>query len=340
MKHSFLLYRMLKKGISVFSVFALLFTSVVFSQSASGSFDPQEQPDQILFIEPDGKEYFRYNNNPDIPIQFVPEVGMFKRLEENEITPQNVTTSEVEYAVGHFIRDDSIPTDSIIAEDGDIIIMETYLGNIGGDTMTETLTFSIQTEAEDGGSLDNIDVFFLNCGQNGPGDHEAICSDFENGSITVTGLGPDQYLVIGYRKTVSNSDVCVNKTSDIIEKATLSNGQSDQSTITVIGPTGTDTDGDCIRDNDDNCPSNANPDQADGDGDGIGDVCDACAADADNDADGDGVCGNVDNCPGTPSGESVDEDGCSDSQKDSDGDGVPDDVDNCPGTPSGESVDR
>jgi hypothetical protein len=57
------------------------------------------------------------------------------------------------------------------------------------------------------------------------------------------------------------------------------------------------------------------------------------------DADNDGVTDSLDQCPDTSSGESVDENGCSDSQKDSDNDGVPDDIDQCPNTPLGETVD-
>ena len=54
------------------------------------------------------------------------------------------------------------------------------------------------------------------------------------------------------------------------------------------------------------------------------------------DADGDGIEDNADLCPNTPAGETVDSNGCSDSQKDSDSDGVNDDADLCPDTPSGE----
>jgi hypothetical protein len=57
------------------------------------------------------------------------------------------------------------------------------------------------------------------------------------------------------------------------------------------------------------------------------------------DSDGDGVTDIIDQCNTTPSGQSVDENGCSDSEKDTDGDGVTDDIDTCPDTPNGEQVD-
>jgi hypothetical protein len=47
----------------------------------------------------------------------------------------------------------------------------------------------------------------------------------------------------------------------------------------------------------------------------------------------------VDTCPNTPAGETVDANGCADSQKDTDGDGVTDDIDTCPDTPDGVNVD-
>ena len=63
-------------------------------------------------------------------------------------------------------------------------------------------------------------------------------------------------------------------------------------------------------------------------------------SDSQKDTDGDGVTDDLDTCSETPEGEDVDENGCSDSQKDTDGDGVTDDVDLCPDTPSGQSVDE
>ena len=58
------------------------------------------------------------------------------------------------------------------------------------------------------------------------------------------------------------------------------------------------------------------------------------------DADGDGVADADDTCADTPSGETVDSNGCSDSQKDTDGDGVSDDIDTCADTPEGTTVDE
>jgi hypothetical protein len=70
---------------------------------------------------------------------------------------------------------------------------------------------------------------------------------------------------------------------------------------------GTDTDGDGIMDNIDNCVNTANPAQEDSDNDGIGDVCEG-------DADSDGIIDDVDNCVNTPNP----------NQEDSDGDGIGD----------------
>ena len=45
-------------------------------------------------------------------------------------------------------------------------------------------------------------------------------------------------------------------------------------TLHVLAPTVTDSDGDGVPDDEDNCPDDANADQADADGDGLGNVCD------------------------------------------------------------------
>ncbi len=86
--------------------------------------------------------------------------------------------------------------------------------------------------------------------------------------------------------------------------------------------TGTDSDGDGLADNCDNCPSESNSTQSDLDVDGMGDACDLCPLDHDNDIDGDGVCGDIDNCPYTGNS----------GQEDADGDGIGDACDECTDT--------
>ncbi len=70
---------------------------------------------------------------------------------------------------------------------------------------------------------------------------------------------------------------------------------------------GTDSDGDGIPDDDDNCPDDYNPDQEDTDGDGIGDACD-------DDLDGDDIANDADNCAFVynPTQEDCDDDGIGD----------------------------
>ena len=95
-------------------------------------------------------------------------------------------------------------------------------------------------------------------------------------------------------------------------------------TINVLDAGVQDADEDTVPDDQDNCPDDANVDQADFDEDGVGDVCDNCPDDANtNQADGDGdLVGNIcDNCP----------DDANADQADSDGDGNGDACDICPG---------
>ncbi|MDH3628632.1 MAG: thrombospondin type 3 repeat-containing protein, partial [Acidobacteriota bacterium] len=101
----------------------------------------------------------------------------------------------------------------------------------------------------------------------------------------------------------------------------------------------TDTDGDGVCDNVDNCVDDQNPSQTDTDSDGLGDDCDTCPNDPDNDIDGDGDCGDVDNCPSIANSNQQDQDqdgigtvcdSCpADPENDQDGDGVCESADNC-----------
>ncbi|MBK8267072.1 MAG: thrombospondin type 3 repeat-containing protein [Planctomycetes bacterium] len=97
-----------------------------------------------------------------------------------------------------------------------------------------------------------------------------------------------------------------------------------------------DIDGDGHCGDVDNCPDDANTDQADGDSDDIGDVCDNCPANANTDQaddDADGV-GNVcDGCPNDPDKIAPGVCGCGVSDVDSDLDGTPDCNDGCPNDP-------
>ncbi len=106
----------------------------------------------------------------------------------------------------------------------------------------------------------------------------------------------------------------------------------------------TDSDGDGITDDLDNCPSINNPDQKDTDDDGTGDACDS-------DSDGDGISDDEDNCPliSNPDQKDADSDGIGDACEstggpgdgdlDEDEDGIKNDDDNCPTDPNPSQID-
>ncbi|MEW5794820.1 MAG: thrombospondin type 3 repeat-containing protein [Candidatus Zixiibacteriota bacterium] len=85
---------------------------------------------------------------------------------------------------------------------------------------------------------------------------------------------------------------------------------------------GADSDGDGLADGCDNCPDLANLDQSDLDYDKVGDLCDPCVFDAQNDIDDDGLCAQEDNCP----------ESANSNQADADQDGIGDACDTCTDT--------
>lgn len=108
---------------------------------------------------------------------------------------------------------------------------------------------------------------------------------------------------------------------------------------TLGDPGALDTDDDGILDISDNCPFDANPDQADSDQDSLGDVCDPTPQGPPAN-DGDGIPDEADNCPSVynPDQADSDRDGIGDACDPTpygsgfgDGDGIADDADNCPG---------
>jgi hypothetical protein len=133
------------------------------------------------------------------------------------------------------------------------------------------------------------------------------------GSLTFTKCGSDtsntQSVVFSSNTpgTYTIPDVSVSDTND---PATEYNTAPTAFTLVVKA----DTDGDGIADDTDNCPNDANSDQADADSDGVGDACDTVAPPPAPDADGDGVADAQDNCPND----------ANPGQEDNDGDGAGD----------------
>ena len=125
-------------------------------------------------------------------------------------------------------------------------------------------------------------------------------------------------------RLVFQSDPGVEQEGVVIDDFVVSGVQDDE-----------DDDNDGVLDVDDNCPLQANADQADNDNDGIGDVCDP-------DDDNDGILDIDDICPLISNADQADFDGdglgdvC---DPDIDNDGVPNTIDQCNDTPAGATVD-
>ena len=107
----------------------------------------------------------------------------------------------------------------------------------------------------------------------------------------------------------------VDPADEIPELNEFNNGLS-----TMLFVSGLDSDLDNVPDSTDNCPMIYNPTQDDSDVDSLGDACDLCIYDAQNDFDNDSLCASDDNCDQNYNPE----------QNDTDIDAIGDVCDNCP----------
>lgn len=127
-------------------------------------------------------------------------------------------------------------------------------------------------------------------------DHQAWVSVFSTGCQALSETTSSDSLGDGYNAMDDASayvvDLCTSNETNYVF-------------VDNTPPVNPDRDDDGILNDADNCPDNANADQADFDKDGIGDVCDT-------DVDGDTVVNGSDYCPKTPLGDRpVDPRGCS-----------------------------
>ncbi|MBI2573506.1 thrombospondin type 3 repeat-containing protein [Candidatus Woesearchaeota archaeon] len=192
-------------------------------------------------------------------------------------------------------------------------------GDVDGDGICGGLDNCPNVDNQDQADANNDGIGDA-CDVNCPGDADAdgICDNVDNcpavqnrgqEDLDNDGIGDACDLCID----VDQDDICDNVDP-------CPNDQNNQCNICPQG----DQDNDGVCDNIDNCPAVPNPNQVDVDGDGIGNACDVCPVDAQNqcnvcpDADNDGVCDNQDQCIGD------------DRVGDRDNDGICDDRDICP----------
>ena len=120
-------------------------------------------------------------------------------------------------------------------------------GDVAGCNVDATHAATLTVSAPAGVTATPASVSFTDCGN--AGEQEVLFSSNTAGSYSIT-------------HSISGG-----------KSGALYQNQANF-TLTVNGPVVVDTDGDGVADNEDNCPNDANADQADVDGDGLGDVCD------------------------------------------------------------------
>ena len=156
----------------------------------------------------------------------------------------------------------------ILGDDSqDYIGYEVASGNVNGDNYNDVIISGHWADPPGGGGAGEVYVIF------GSDDMPAVI-DLANGEEDVRILGDDGGDNLGI--SLASDDVNCDNVDDIIIGAHYgdqADGGDAGETYVIHGPC-SDSDGDGVCDNFDNCPSVSNLGQEDSDGDGFGDACD------------------------------------------------------------------
>lgn len=172
-----------------------------------------------------------------------------------------------------------------------------------GTGLDASLHYQVYNVVNPGGEIDQLflaaDWTVLALMYNGnPGACPGVIGNWSETGIDLCNLSPGVHTLYAVRTAaVTSADgehhYEVEHGGWRVEIGTIELPESDCNENGISDACETDTDGDTVIDDCDNCPSVYNPDQDDCDGDGVGDVCD-------DDRDSDGVPNDIDVCPDTP----------------------------------------
>ena len=221
--------------------------------------------------------------------------------------------------------------------DGKLDDVRLYDQALSAGLIVGLYNYGLNPDSDGDGYLDHLDAFpndpneWADNDDDGIGDNADMDDDND-------GLTDAQEASLGTNPLLADTD---------------SDGVNDNVDALPLDPTETiDTDGDGIGNNADTDDDGDNltdvqeaalgtdPLNPDTDGDGVNDDVDVFPLDPaeTTDADNDGLGDNADQCPSTPTSESIDANGCSQTQLDDDSDGVNNATDQCPYTPQGGTV--
>ncbi len=255
----------------------------------------------------------KYDPSPSNPNKVAPSTGFLAVLEDNFETNKgwtvtgDVTEGLWERGIPEFSNRGDPPTD--YDGSGACYVTYNYSGNSdvdNGTTWLESPTFDLagiegsisyaRWYSNDYGANPEEDVFVVYISNNNGTDWVEVETVGPAGDEVSGGWFTNEFWASDFVTPTAQMKVRF-EVSDLVNPSVVEAGVDAFAVVTYECVVDGDDDTDGVPNSIDNCMTTYNPGQADVDEDGIGDLCDDCPNDDQNDADNDGHCADADNCP-------------------------------------------